>query len=145
MINTKDFDSSLPKINKKSYKNIGIYNIGYITFLKIDDSKYIHSINPLHMMIGEVHGHIEAKNESKYLVFDVFSDENEKVIHNEIFTINRGKADKFGKDFIKVKFDSDDDLPLNKQLTFSAMAIVVRSDFEKGGKFYPQIYLDECL
>ena len=46
---------------------------------------------------------------------------------------------------MKIKFDSDDDLPLNKQLKFPTMAIVVRSVFEDEGKFYPQVYLDECL
>ena len=43
----------------------------------------------------------------------------------------------WGKDFMKIKFNSDDDLPLNKRLKFPAMTIVVRS--------VPQIYLDECL
>ena len=46
---------------------------------------------------------------------------------------------------MKIKFDSDDDLPLNKQLKFPTMAIVVRSVFEDEGKFYLQVYLDECL
>ena len=41
MINIKDFDSSLLKIDKKIYKNIGIYNIGYITIKKIDDYENI--------------------------------------------------------------------------------------------------------
>ena len=45
MINIEDFDSSLLKINKKSYKNIGIYNIGYITIKKIDDYENIQSEN----------------------------------------------------------------------------------------------------
>ena len=79
MINIKDFDSSLLKIDKKSYKNIGIYNIGYITIKKIDDYENIHSVNPLYLMIGEVDGHIEEKNESKYLVFDS-TDENKEVL-----------------------------------------------------------------
>ena len=39
MINIKDFDSSLQKEDKKAYKNIGIYNVGYITMKKIDDCK----------------------------------------------------------------------------------------------------------
>ena len=47
MINIKKFDSNLLKIDKKSYKDIGIYNIGYITIKKIDDCKKIHSANPL--------------------------------------------------------------------------------------------------
>ena len=46
---------------------------------------------------------------------------------------------------MKVKFDSDDDLPLNKQLKFPTITIVVRSAFEKDGKYYPQIHLDKCL
>ena len=69
MINIKDFDSSLLKIDKNSYKNIGIYNIGYITIKKIDDYKNIHSINPLYLMIGEVIGHIEENNRNKYIIF----------------------------------------------------------------------------
>ena len=47
MINIKKFDSNLLKIDKKSYKDIGIYNIGYITKKKIDDCKNINSVNPL--------------------------------------------------------------------------------------------------
>ena len=69
MINIKDFDSSLLKIDKNSYKNIGIYNIGYITIKKMDDYKNIHSINPLYLMIGEVIGHIEENNGNKYIIF----------------------------------------------------------------------------
>ena len=68
MINIKDFDSSLLKIYKKSYKNIDIYYIGYIT---MKDSKYvnIYSVNPLYLTIGEVNGSIEEKNGNKYLTF----------------------------------------------------------------------------
>ena len=49
------------------------------------------------------------------------------------------------KDFMKIKFDSDDNLLLNKQLKFPTMTIIVRSVFEEDGKFYPQIYFDMCL
>ena len=51
----------------------------------------------------------------------------------------------YGKDLMKIKFDTDDDLPLNKPLKLLMLTIVVRSVFEEYGKFYPQIYLDECL
>ena len=79
MINIKDFDSSLVKIDKKSNKNIGIYNIGYITIKKINDYENIYSLNPLHLMIGEIIVHIKESNGNKYLVFD-FSDKNNKVL-----------------------------------------------------------------
>ena len=45
---------------------------------------------------------------------------------------------------MKRKFNSDDDLPLNKQLKFINLTIIVRTDFKEDGK-YPQIFLDECL
>ena len=79
MINIKDFDLSLLNIDKKSYKNIGIYNIGYITIKKIDDYENIHSVNPLYLMIGKVIGHIEENNGNTCLVFDS-SDENKEVL-----------------------------------------------------------------
>ena len=46
---------------------------------------------------------------------------------------------------MKIKFDADDNLPLNKILKLHNMTIINRSVFEEDGKFYPQIYLDECL
>ena len=61
LINIEDFDSSLLKIDKKSFKNIGIYNIGYITIKKIDDYENIYSVNPLDLIIGKVDGFIERK------------------------------------------------------------------------------------
>ena len=71
MINIKGFDSSLTKIDQKSYKNIGIYNIGYITIKKIDDYENINCANPVHLIIAKTDGYIEENNGSKYLVFTV--------------------------------------------------------------------------
>ena len=45
IINIKKFDSNLLKIDKKSYKEIGIYNIRYITIKKIDDYENIYNVN----------------------------------------------------------------------------------------------------
>ena len=58
------------KIDKKSYKIIGIYNIGYITKKKIDKCNDIHSANPLYLRIDHANGYIEEKGVSKYLVFN---------------------------------------------------------------------------
>ena len=66
-------------------------------------------------------------------------------IKNKIGIINGGRTSVFGIDFMKIKFDLDDDLPMNKQLKFPRMTIVVRCVFKDKGKFYPQIYLEECL
>ena len=64
-------------------------------------------------------------------------------IKNKIAVINDGKSGEYEKDFMKIKFDTDDDLPLNKTLKLHNMTIIIGFLFD--GKFYPQIYLDECL
>ena len=64
MINIKTFDSDL------TYKDIGIYNIGYITIKKIGDYENIYSVNPLYLTIAHASGYIEEKDVSKYLIFD---------------------------------------------------------------------------
>ena len=62
-----------------------------------------------------------------------------------IKTINGGKEGRYKKYFMKIEFNSDDDLPLNKLLKLHNLTIVVRSVFEEDGKYYPQVFLDECL
>ena len=62
-----------------------------------------------------------------------------------IKTINDGKEGEYSKYFLKIKFDTDDDLTWNKPLKLHMLTIVVRSFFEEDGKFYPQIHLDECF
>ena len=46
---------------------------------------------------------------------------------------------------MKIKFHSDDDLPLNKPLKLHAMTIIIRSVLEEDGKLYPQVFLDDAL
>ena len=66
-------------------------------------------------------------------------------IKNEIKAINDGKENYYEKDCMKIKFNSDDGLPLNKPLKFHAMTIIIRSVFEEVGKLYPQIFSDDAL
>ena len=108
----------------------------------------------MYLIIGEVDGYIEEKNGSKYLVFDSAGENKEVLekytelwdgIKNETKTINGGKEGEYGKDVMKIKFDTDDDLPLNKLLKLHTLTIVVRSAFEEDGIFYLQISLDGCL
>ena len=68
---------------KKSYKNIGIYNIGFITIKKIDDYESIYSVNPLYLQVNHASGYTEEKNGNKYLIFD-FTDENKELLKNTL-------------------------------------------------------------
>ena len=79
MINIKSFEPNLLKIDRKSYKNIGIYNIGYITIKKIDDCENICNVNPLYLLVNYASGYIEEKGVNKYLIFDS-TDENKELL-----------------------------------------------------------------
>ena len=107
------------------------------------------------MTIDEINGFIEEKNDNKYLAFDYTDDENKEVltkyaelwheIKNDIETITGGKKGEYKKDFMEIKFNLDNNLPLNEILKIHITTIVVRSALVEDGKFYPQIYLDEFL
>ena len=68
-------------VDKKNYKEIDVYYIGYVTVKEIANCNNINSVNPLCLMINEIIGHFEEKNENKYLVLDDV-DENKEVSKN---------------------------------------------------------------
>ena len=77
------------RLDKKSYKDIGIYNIGYITIKKIGDCKSIYNVNPLYLRNTHANGYIEEINENKYLIFDSMElhsiDENKELKNTMMF------------------------------------------------------------
>ena len=113
----------------------------------------INSVNPLYLGITRVNGYIEEKGMDKYLVFDS-TDKNKEVLkkYNNIFNgirdkiteVNNNECD-YEKDYMKTKFNSDDDLPINKSLEFHLMTITIRHVIEEDGKFYTQVFLDDAL
>ena len=153
IIDLENFDAKLLKIDKKSYKDINIYNVGYITKKKIGNCMNINSVSLLYFGITRVNGYIEEKGIDKYLLFDS-TDENKEVlkkyhdvfngIRDKITELNDNECD-YEKDYMKIKFYSDDDLPLNKSLKFRLMTITMRHVFEENGKLYPQVFLDDTL
>ena len=97
---------------------------------------------------------LKKKNGNKFLVFDSANENIEVlkkyaglqyVIKNEIETTNECKKGKYSTNFMKVKFNSDNNLPLNKTLKLHNMTISIRFVFEEDYKLYPQVYLGECL
>ena len=99
-------------------------------------------------------GHFEEKSENKCLVLDDV-DENKKVskkyeevwesVKKEIEMINGGKKVKQWKDFWKIRFESNDDLLMNKPIKLRLWTIVIRCIFCEGDKFYAQLFLDGAL
>ena len=135
MIDIRNFQSNLLKIDKNN-----------ITMKTFNDCDHIHSVNPLYLIIHSATRYFKEKNGEKYLIismskkYEVFSG-----ILSEIKTINDGKELFYEKNYAKIGINTDDDLPLNKSLTFPTLAIIIRRVFQEGKKLYPQIFLDECL
>ena len=125
-----------------------------MTVKKIANCNNINSVSPLYLMINEMIGPFEEKNENKYLVIDDV-DENKEVskkyeevckgVKKEIEKINGGKKIEYGKDFKKIIFESNDDLPINKPIKLRLLTIIIRCVFSEDGKFYPQLFLDDAL
>ena len=96
---------------------------------------------------------LKKKNGNEYLIFDSV-DENKKLlkkyndvwngIKNKIIEVSDSECD-YEKDYMKIKFNSDDNLPLNKPLKFRLMTITIKSVFEEGGNLYPQLFLHDTL
>ena len=124
-----------------------------ITIKKIAYCKNIRNVNPLYLIIDHASGYIEEKGENKYLVFDS-TDENKELLkkYNNAFNgiksnikeVSSGKCD-YEKAYMKTKFNSDDNLPLNKPLKFYLMTIIIRSVFGEDGKLYSQVLLDDSV
>ena len=111
-------------------------------------------MNLLYLCIIHANGYIEEKVVKKYLVFDS-KDENKELlkkysdvfngVKNDVKTINGGKENDYEKDYMKIKFNSDNDLPLNKPLKFYNMTVAIRSVFKEDGKLYLQVFLNDTL
>ena len=103
IIDMRNFHSNLLKIDKKLYKEIDIYHIGYITIKKFSDCENIHSVNPLYLIIYSATGYFKEKNGKKHLVIDLTEKYQEVFsgIRPEIETLNGGKELFYGKKLCK--------------------------------------------
>ena len=158
MVYLDDFDVKLVTvIRPESRIGVDIYYIGYL--LKPDDD--INSINPLYLIVRHLFGRIEKIQGSsdRYLV----ADENNKEVINGFDKlwkfikdeINRlikrndkitfCNADNKISEYNKLRFSSDVNLPLDTLIEFHMLTIAINCVIEKGNKYYPEIYLDECL
>ena len=106
----------------------------------------INSFNPLYLFINNVNGYFEEISKSKYLTLVPTNESKEKTkkykelcskIRELIRSITEN-SDDYDEKYIKIKFNSDDELPLNKAIEIPSMIIVVRAVFHEENKYYPQ-------
>ena len=105
------------------------------------------------MLINHASGYTEEKGVKKYLIFGSTNENKELFkkyeyvwsrIKNKIKEVSIGKCH-YEKDCMKIEFNYNDDLPLNKPLKFHLMTVTIRSDFEEDSKLYLQVFLDDTL
>ena len=146
MTNIKNFDLNLLRIKDylKKITDCVIYDIKY--FKNLDNK------NSLYLVFNNVDLYIEENNEDKYLIF-VLTDKNKKALKkytelwdetkDQIELISGNKPIGFKIDFMKIKFESDDNSSLGKILNIPVCVIVARSVFQENNNYYPQVFLHE--
>ena len=104
------------------------------------------------MRIDNAYGYIEKINEDKYLVFNDTDENKELLKRYDVFNGIIDKTKKIDYDWLeyskgnmKIRFSSDDNLPLNKQLKFYNMTVTIRCVSNEDNKLYQQVFLDEDL
>ena len=149
MINIKNFDPSLLSVEQISFNSTDdvIYDIEYMTMKSLD------SANSLYLVFDNVDAYIEENNANKYLVF-ASTDKNKEAlerytdlwdeIKDQIETIIGNKPIEYKKDFMKIRFEPDNDLPLGKILSIPVCITIVGSVFQENTNYYPQVYL-QCV
>ena len=121
--------------------------------MKIKKDLKIYFVNPLYLIFYDLNGYFEEINENKYPTLVPINESKEKIKKYEELWIKirdliRSKSkssDDYDEKYIKIKYDSDDNLPLNEMVEVPMVTIVVRAVFHGNIKYYPQVCLDECL
>ena len=144
IINLDEFDGRNIKVGKKDFNNIDIYYLGYEHKKKIAECDVINSANPLYLRIVDMNGQFEkGKGDAWYLIISGDDDVYKKLI--DIFESLKNKIIekrwhlvKYDKDYMKIKFESNNIFPAGKDVIICMAAIIIRAIFARDGKYYPQ-------
>ena len=135
----------------KDFNEIDIYYLGYERKKKISECNVINSINPLYLRIVDINGQFEkSKDDTWYLIISCDDDVFKKLI--DIFKSIKNKitektwdAVEYDKDYMEIKFESNNILPVSKNGNIHLATIIIRAIFAHDGKYYPQLFLDDGL
>ena len=145
IIDLDEFDESKIKVDIKIFNDNDIYYLGYKYKKKITEFNEINSVNPLYLKITDIKGQFK-KGKGDNVWYNTFGDENVlrkfantwKSIRAKI-EANTGGIVQYGKDYMRIKFESNDNLPVDKIVNIGLATIIIRSVFAQNGKFYFQI------
>ena len=151
IIDLDKFDESKIRVDKKDFNDIDIYYLGYEHKKKISECNVINSVNPVYLKIKYIKGQFEkGKDDAWYLVISDKDDVYKKLV--DIFKSIKNKitektwdALEYDKDYIKIKFKSNNIFPTDKDVNIHIATIIITTVFAKDGKYYPQLFLDDGL
>ena len=152
IVHADEFDKNLIKVDKRESRiGADIYYIGYIVN-KPQYNNSVSSVNPLYLILKDVKCTVEKIEGSsdRYLVIDL---NNKDVLNvfDDMFNFISNRINKIDGDdknvngYIRLKFNSDVDLPLDKLIKFHTLTVIVACVIRKTNKFYLEIYVDEGI
>ena len=129
------------------------YDVYYIRYITKKPQWNVFSVNPLYLIIIKIKDHFEEVDGDKNLIIN---SENGDIMqkYQEVFngkkeiikkTNDYGQPIKYDDNYMKIKFNTDDNIPINKIIYFPTITIIIRSITKKDDKYYPQLFLDDCL
>ena len=150
IIDLDEFDGSKIKVDKKDFNDIDIYYLGYEYKKKITECNEINSVNPLYLRIKDMKGQFKKGKGDNVWYLIIFGDADVLRKFANIWKSIRAKIEKntggivqYDKDYMKIKFESNDNLPTDNNVNMHLVTIIIRSSFAQNGKFYPQLFLDD--
>ena len=145
IINLDEFDESKIKVDKKHFNDIDIYYLGYEHKKKISECNVINIVNPLYLRIMNMNSQFEkGKNDAWCLIISDDDDVSKKLadifesIKNKI-TEKTWDVVEYDKDYIKIKFESNDILHADKDVNIYMATVIIRAIFAQDGKYYAQL------
>ena len=152
IIDLDEFDGSKIKVDKKFFNGIDIYYLAYEYKKKITECNEVNSVNPLYLRIKDMKDQFKKGKSDNVWYLIIFGDSDVLRKFANIWKSIRAKIEEntggivqYDKDYMKIKFESNDNLPIDNIVNMHQVTIIIRSIFAQNGKFYPQLFLDDAL
>ena len=152
IINLDEFDGSKMKVARKNFNDIDIYYLGCEYKKEISECNKINSVNPLYLEIRDMKGQFKKGKSDNvwYLIISGDADVLRKSanIRKSIRAKSEDNTDgivQYDKNYMRIKFESNDNLPTDNIINVHSVIVIIRSVFAQNSKFYPQFCLDDAL
>ena len=152
VINLGEFNGCNIKVDRKSFNDIDVYYLGYDHKKKITECDEMNSVNPLYLRITVMKVQFKKDNSDNVWYLIIFGNEIVLRIFANIWKSIRTKIEEntdgivqYNEDYMRIKFESNDNLPTDKTANICLATVVIRSAFAQNGKYYPQLFLDSAL